>query len=172
MSDVADEAWSGLVEFKKYRADQPRDARGRFAAGTESAADHLEAAADHGMQNAGAPIRTAAKASARELASLAIAHLRDRAGQLAASARTVVTSTKFAGASPVAGGGVEIRTTHELPGDRGHIAAYAQISPHHVRNQYAQAVLAALHSGLKRKGVPEVAMLHPPIAAAFKNGKP
>ena len=175
MNDVLDDTWSGIdVEIRKYSPSQPRDGRGRFTSGAaaDDAAQRLDRAAETALQDAAPGVRVASRASARELAHLAISHLMDRAGQLASSARTAIVSTKVANVKPVNGGGLQVTTTHGLPPGRGaHIEAVLQIHPHHLqRSVHAQNVLRAVQRGLIRSGVPTVPMIHPGFSARFKNG--
>jgi hypothetical protein len=147
------------VEFLKYSATQPRDARGRFSAAGDMLADAASTADPE------------ARSVLHDLGQRALNVLHDKAVELAGKAKHVVTSTRLVGANPLGNGGVELRATHALPNNHSHVETYVQVQPHNLtRSPTAQKALAALHHGLKAAGQPVVAYRHPVIGATFKPG--
>ncbi len=143
---------------------EARDSSGKWT----SSGSSIETAAADGARAAGG-IRPAIRAL------VAAAHA--KASQLAGQIKHVIGSTKFEGASPLANGGVEVRTSHTTQAMTGtgvkpaRVTTYAQIHPSHIVNSpITSRALAATHAALTASRVPSAPVRHPPIAATFQRG--
>lgn len=159
------------TEFQKYRPDQARDSAGRFTRDIEAGATELERTAL--LPREGDDTR----GPVRDIARHALTTLHEKAAELAGRARLALTSTKFAGVSPLPSGGIEIRASHGLPSGRGHMTSYLQIHPYgpdhmkySVKNPAAQKALKLAHDTLRAFGRPYATHKTSAVGGAFKNG--
>lgn len=162
------DALARSVEFRKYRPDQARDTHGRFA--TEGATTEQVNRVERTLvlPRHGDDVRS----PIRDFARRALAVLHQHAGRLAQRAKKTISSTRFAGASPLQTGGIEIRATHALPTDgQGHLKSYLQVHPSALgQNAAALKLLNIAHSGLIVTGHKLQPAKHPPFAVTFANG--
>jgi hypothetical protein len=160
-----------LIEILKARdvSAQPRDDHGRWTTAAQQA-EHVAADAMHanGIRPHKDPegnIHSAFKALA------AAGHA--KAAQLAQSIRHTVLSTRFAGASPLANGGVEIRLRHTTAGSANikpaRIDSTVQIHPSHLVSapHHVQQALRLAHNALAATGRAPAQPRHPPVSATF-----
>ncbi|MGO8921052.1 MAG: hypothetical protein ACLQJR_34605 [Stellaceae bacterium] len=148
-------------------SQEDRDNLGRWTA-SGSSIEHAAADAARSTGSSDGRVRTAFRA--------AVTGAHAAAAKLADQLRHVVGSTKFAGASPLPNGGIELRTSHvtrqvSANGARpARITTYAQIHPSHVASSpTASRVLAAAHAALSSSGARSAPVRHPPIAATFSS---